>query len=78
MGFLTAGFLLLFAVWCVFWGKDRFGFVTFYRLAHHEITARLFIVAVGLIVAGFFLGGADILEAMGVELRTTRPGHFEQ
>ena len=37
----------------------------------------LAIVAAGLIVAGMVFTGGDILEALGVSLRTEDPDHFQ-
>ena len=66
MGFLIAGIVLLISVLGVFWLKDRFRSPTLQRIAYHELTARLTIVAAALIVLGLLMAGADILEAPGL------------
>ncbi|HAD86301.1 MAG TPA: hypothetical protein DCG48_02970 [Rhodospirillaceae bacterium] len=66
MGFLIAGIVLLISVLGVFWLKDRFRSPTLQRIAYHELTARLTIVAAALIVLGLLMAGADILEALGL------------
>ena len=66
MGFLIAGIVLLISVLGVFWLKDRFRSPTLQRIADHELTARLTIVAAALIVLGLLMAGADILEALGL------------
>jgi hypothetical protein len=66
MGFLIAGIALLGGILGVFWLKDRLRSATIQRIAYHELTARLAVVAMALIVLGLLMAGTDILKALGL------------
>ena len=73
MGFLIAGTVLLGGILGVFWLKDRLRSGTLQRIAYHELTARLTVVAAALIILGLLIAGNDILVALGIELPTGQP-----
>ena len=52
MGFLIAGIVLMSGILGVFWLKDRVRAPVLHRMAYHELTARLAVVAAALIVLG--------------------------
>jgi len=66
MWFLFAGAALLAGILGLFWAKDRYSSPTLHRMAYHELTARLTVVAAALIIIGALMAGADILDLMGV------------
>ncbi len=61
MGVLIAGVLLLIAVLGVFYLKDRLEQQWLRRLAYHEVTMRLVVIAVALIFFGAVIAIGDLL-----------------
>ena len=68
MGFFIAGSVLLTSILGLFWAKDRFRSDRLHRMAYHELTARLAIVAAALIVLGLLIAGADLLAMIGINV----------
>ncbi len=66
MWVLISGVLLLAAILGAFWLKDHLRSPFLLRVAYHELTARLALIAAGLIVIGLLLTGGDILETLGL------------
>ncbi|PIW28285.1 MAG: hypothetical protein COW30_07890 [Rhodospirillales bacterium CG15_BIG_FIL_POST_REV_8_21_14_020_66_15] len=68
MWFLISGTVLMGGILGVFWLKDRLRSVTLQRMAYHELTARLAVVAAALIILGLLIAGTDILKMLGIPL----------
>ena len=66
MGLLIAGVLTLSAILGVIWLKDRLESVTLQRVVYHELTARIAVAAVVMIMAGLLLSGSEMLKALGL------------
>lgn len=66
MWFFFAGVALLAGILGLFWAKDRFSSPALHRVAYHELTARLAIVAGALILIGALVAGADLLDLLGI------------
>lgn len=68
MWFFLSGLVLLGAILGLFWLKDRLESPTLHRMAYHEMTARLTVVAVVLIFVGLLLAGSDMLRMLGLAI----------
>lgn len=68
MWFFIAGILLMAGILGLFWLKDRMESLTLQRMAYHELTARLTVVAYALILFGGIMVIGDILRYFGVDL----------
>lgn len=66
MWFFFAGAALLTGILGLFWAKDRFASPALHRMAYHELTARLTVVAAALIIIGALVAGADMLDLLGI------------
>lgn len=66
MWFIFAGVGLLAGILGLFWAKDQFSSPTLHRMAYHELTARLTVVAAALIIIGVLVAGADLLDFLGI------------
>ncbi|MEQ8504696.1 MAG: hypothetical protein RIB80_05170 [Rhodospirillales bacterium] len=66
MGFLIAGIALMGGILSIFMLKGRFPSPALNRIAYHELTARLAVIAAVFILVGLLVAGNALLETLGI------------